>query len=139
MIIHPLRFKPGQDLKVALEEFARKERIHAAWILSGIGSLTELHIRFANAESGTTRNGFFEILSLSGTVSINGVHVHISIADQQGRVEGGHLLDGNIIYTTAEIIITESQEHIFTRELDSESGFKELRVSSNKNPGTPDF
>ena len=139
MTIHPLRLKPGQDLKVALEEFARQERIHAGWLLSGIGSLTQSNIRFANAQEGTIRKGYSEIISLSGTISINGIHVHISIADQQGRVEGGHLLDGNVIYSTAEIIIAESKDHIFSREYDAQSGFKELRVSSNKNPGTPDF
>ena len=139
MTIYPLRLKPGEDLKVALQDFARQGRIHAGWILSGIGSLTRANIRFANAQNGILRQGYFEIICLSGTLSVNGIHLHITIANEQGQLEGGHLLDGNLIYTTAEVIIGASEDHIFSREYDPLSGFKELRVSSNKNPKIPDF
>lgn len=36
----------------------------------------------------------FEIVSLTGTLSRHGAHLHISIADFQGNVVGGHLMDG---------------------------------------------
>jgi uncharacterized protein len=42
------------------------------------------------------------------------------------------LLDENIIYTTAEIIIHQSDEYIFLREHDNTTGFKELVISEMK-------
>jgi hypothetical protein len=42
----------------------------------------------------------------------------LSMSDSLGVTTGGHLLDENLIYTTAEIVISESKNHIFTREKD---------------------
>jgi predicted DNA-binding protein with PD1-like motif len=76
--------------------------------------------------------GFFEIVSLAGTVSKDGSHIHIGISDGEGKTWGGHLLEENLIYTTAEIIIQSSGEFHFTREMDEATGFKELRIKSNQ-------
>ena len=73
-------------------------------------------------------NGHFEIVSLSGTVSINGDHLHMSISDSTGKTTGGHLLEGNIIYTTAEIIIGENKDLVFTREKDGTTSWPELQI-----------
>jgi predicted DNA-binding protein with PD1-like motif len=125
---HVLRFKPGQDLKIELENFVRAKNIEAGWIVTALGSLTDYHIRFANQNAGTRSSGHFEILSLAGIISIHGLHIHIAIADEEGKVIGGHLLNENIIYTTAEIIIQQSDAHIFLREEDSSTSYKELVV-----------
>ena len=93
-----------------------------------MGSLTDYNIRFANAEEGAEGCGYFEIVSLTGTVSINGFHIHISISDSAGKTIGGHLLDGNMIYTTAEIIIQEAADFIFTREKDGSTAWEELKI-----------
>lgn len=128
MLIHAIRLKPGQDLKKALADFARENKITASWIVSGIGSLTHTNIRYANQSAGNIQNGYFEILSLAGTMSVHGAHLHICIADEKGICSGGHLLDGNIIYTTAEIIIGESKDLTFTREHDGTTEWKELQI-----------
>jgi hypothetical protein len=36
----------------------------------------------------------FEIVSLTGTLSRHGAHLHVAVADFQGNVVGGHLMDG---------------------------------------------
>lgn len=128
MLIHAIRLKPGQDLKKALTDFVRQKKITASWIVSGIGSLTQTNIRYANQSTSNIQNGYFEILSLSGTMSIHGSHLHLCIADEKGICSGGHLLDGNIIYTTAEIIIGESKDMIFTREKDGTTEWEELQI-----------
>jgi uncharacterized protein len=128
MLIHAIRLKPGQDLKKALTDFVREKQIAASWIVSGIGSLTQTNIRYANHLEGMIRNGYFEILSLSGTLSMHGSHIHICVADERGSCSGGHLLDGNIIYTTAEIIIGESTDMIFKREKDGTTEWEELQI-----------
>ena len=128
MLIHALRLKPGQDLKQALNDFVRQNKITAAWIMSGIGSLQEANIRYANQPHGKSETAYFEILNMSGTLSMYGCHVHLSVADKNGTTTGGHLLDGNIIYTTAEIVIGESKELVFKREKDGSTDWPELTI-----------
>jgi uncharacterized protein len=67
-----------------------------------------------------------------GTVSVNGSHIHISISDEKGQTIGGHLLEGNVVYTTAEIVIQEEDDLVFTREHDGTTGFKELQIKNKK-------
>jgi|SRR5688572_15475030 len=125
---YAIRLKPGQDLKLSIQDFIRTNNIEAGWIVTAFGSLTDYHIRFANQNAGQKAFGHFEILSLSGTLSIHGSHIHICIADETGKTLGGHLLDDNIIYTTAEIIIQQSDKHIFLREPDEKTFWKELVI-----------
>ena len=126
---HAFRLKPGEDLKKSIELFLKEKNIKAAGIVTCVGSLTEANIRFANQPNGKLMKGHFEIVSLTGVLSINGSHIHISIADEKGKTIGGHLLDGCLIYTTAELIITELSDLDFKRELDPTFGYKELVIT----------
>lgn len=87
-----------------------------------------MKIRFANQSFSTLLNDKYEILSLSGTLATTGVHLHIIIAEQEGKILGGHLNDGCIIYTTAEIVIGATTEFAFIRTLDAQTGYKELEI-----------
>ena len=126
---YAFRLQPGSDLKKEIESFVRTNTIQAGWIACGVGSLTDYHIRFANQKKGSKGNGHFEIISLTGTVSVNGCHIHIVISDSEGRTTGGHLLDENIVYTTTEIIIQSEDTLVFTREEDEQTGWKELKIT----------
>ncbi len=128
MKAHALRLLPQQDLKKELLAWAKTQNIQAASILTCVGSLTQLNIRLAKASVGTKREGFFEIVSLVGTFSNSGAHFHIAVADETGVVTGGHLLDENIIYTTAEIVVAELPEFVFERAVDEGTGCLELFV-----------
>lgn len=132
MKIFALRLKPGDDLRQSLTNFAKKEDIKAGFILTAIGSLQQATIRFANQDTNTLLTDKFEILSLNGTIATTGVHLHIAIADKQGNTIGGHLSDGCIIYTTAEIIVGISEEFTFLRSLDTQTGYEELEIIINK-------
>lgn len=125
---HALRLKPGADLRRELQLYAERNGIEAGWIVTCAGSLTDYHIRFANQPDGAGGTGHFEIVSLTGTLSKNGSHLHISIADSTGRTIGGHLLEGNRIYTTAEIILQEDPSLVFTREKDGTTPWEELQI-----------
>ena len=59
---------------------------------------------------------------------MSGTHLHMSVANSDGETIGGHVLDGSIIFTTAEIVIAELSGLVFTREHCPLSGFNELRV-----------
>ena len=125
---HAFRLKPGADLKKEIEAFVKTNNIQAGWISCGVGSLTDYNIRFANQPGGSKDSGHFEIVSLIGTVSVNGSHIHINISDSTGKTLGGHLLDSNLVYTTAEIVIQESDDFIFTSEKDGSTPWEELQV-----------
>lgn len=127
---HIFRLMPGEDLKKQVEQFVMDKQIKAGWISSCVGSLINFAIRFANQPAATIGHGFFEVLSVTGTVSINGCHLHICISDGNGSTSGGHLTAGNIIYTIAEIVILSTDAVVFTREQDKNTGWWELCVKS---------
>jgi len=126
----PVRLHPNQDLRQALEALLAQEQVSAAFIVSGIGSLSTAMIRFAGQSDATALHGDFELLTLAGSLSPDGAHLHITIADAQGRVTGGHVTPGCIIRTTAEILLALLPDHQFTREPDTTSGCNELVIRS---------
>lgn len=127
------RLKPGADLKKSIENIVQANKIDTGWIVTCAGSLTEYNLRFANQSAGTSGTGHFEIVSLVGTVSISGSHLHISLSDSTGKITGGHLLEGCKIYTTAEIVLQETNKYSFSRENDGSTLWKELQVEENQN------
>ena len=86
------------------------------------------NLRFANQPQPTRIDGPLEIVSLSGTLSKHGIHLHLSVADGDGKMTGGHLKVGSEIYTTAEIVLGVYPDLIFDRELDETYGYQELVV-----------
>ena len=131
MKIFALRLKPDQDLRQSLKTFAEEQNIKAGFILTAIGSLKQATIRFANQSVSTALPNKFEILSLNGTLATTGVHLHICISDKEGKTIGGHLDNGCIVYTTAEIVIGASEEFSFIRTIDEQTGYKELEIIPN--------
>jgi len=127
MRIHVLRLRPGQDLKAELRQFTQA-RLKAGLILTAVGSFTQVCLRWAGAETAATLSGKFELVSLVGTLCPEGVHLHLCVADNQGQVRGGHLLNGCVIYTTAEIILGELEDIQFSRSLDPATGHHELVI-----------
>lgn len=125
---HAMRLRPGQDLRVELERWAKDEHIAAACIVTAVGSLTRASIRYANREQATVLEGHFEVTSLVGTLSEAGSHLHITVADEEGRTYGGHLEEGSSIYTTMEVVVGRLPGVVFARELDPTYGYDELVV-----------
>jgi predicted DNA-binding protein with PD1-like motif len=127
---HFLKLSPGDDLRQSLTEFCKTHQVHAGSIFSGVGSLKTIKLRKANSDSYYESQEPHEILTISGLLSIDGVHIHLSIADKDARVYGGHLSDGNKIFTTCEVVIASYSNVRFDRELDPSTGFKELKIRS---------
>ena len=125
---YTFRLKPGQDLFDSIEAFVMEKQVKAGCLLSGVGSLTHAALRLANREFISDFEGHFEIVSITGTVSIHGSHLHISVSDGDGRTIGGHLGPGCKIYTTAEIVIGVFDDVIYKREFAEDSGYEELVV-----------
>jgi hypothetical protein len=123
-----VRLRPDQDLKETLVELVQQQNIAAGCVLTCAGSLKRATLRLADQTEGTRYDGKFEIVSLSGTLSPDGCHFHLALADEDGRVIGGHLLPGCIVHTTAEIVIGLLPHLRFRREPDPATGYDELVV-----------
>ena len=132
-----LRLQPGDDMVQSLNNFVKQENLKSAFILTCVGSLKQAIVRLANADRNRkdefiSVNEPVEIVSLVGTLSLSGMHLHVSLADGKGKVIGGHLMANNsVVHTTVEIVIGSCAEINFGREFDPKTGYKELAVSNN--------
>lgn len=129
---YTFRLGPGQDLFDSVEAFIHEKQVEAGCMLSGVGSLVHARLRLANREAYAEYEGHFEIVSLMGTLSIHGSHLHISIADEDGTTIGGHLGTGCTVYTTVEIVVAVFDDVLYRREFAEDSGYDELTVYSKK-------
>ena len=129
MRVVPLRLQPGDDLRQALEAWMGEQQEQAGCVISAVGSLSVAQLRLAGATDATVIRGDLEILSLAGTLSPDGAHLHLAVADSKGAVIGGHLCVGSLVRTTAELVIGLLPEWQFRRELDPATGYPELRIT----------
>lgn len=130
----PLRVAPGEDLRRALEAVVAAQGQSAAFVLAGIGSLQDARLRLAGAAEPELLAGDTEILTLSGSVWPGGSHLHATLAGADGAVRGGHLAYGNLVRTTAEVLLALLPGWQFSRARDAATGDDELVVR----PAPPD-
>ena len=126
---YTFRLKKGADLKKGITKYVKENNISGV-ILSGVGSLDKLSIRLADGESTLEKEEQYEIVSLNGTLSTDGIHLHIAVSDNDGKTIGGHLKDGSIINTTAEICLLDIPNIKFSREYDEDTGYNELVIKN---------
>jgi uncharacterized protein len=124
----PLRIGPGADLRAELAAVPARHGVAAAFVVQGIGSLSVAQIRFAGRPDCTALHGDLEIVSLGGSLSPDGPHLHIAVSDADGRVTGGHMGPGCIVRTTAEVLVALLPDFRFSREDDPATGYKELFI-----------
>ncbi len=130
----PLRLQPGADLRRALEAAVAERDCEAAFVLSGVGSLSVAWLRLAGAPDAKELDGPLEVVTLAGSVAVDGSHLHASLSDAQGRVLGGHLGYGCRVRTTAEVLLALLPQWRFSREADAATGFDELVVRCRQAP-----
>jgi len=131
METYAIRLNPGDDLKTKLIEYTQEYDVKAGCVLTCVGSLDDVTIRVADGKTIKKYKGQYEIVSLVGTLGLDDVHIHMSFSDINGNVYGGHLKEGCKIHTTAEIVIGKLEHLVFTREYDEQTGYNELKISSN--------
>lgn len=130
--VYIIRLHPGDDLRKKVDEFVKQKKIMAGYIITCVGTLKQVTLRLANKNETSIWKDYYEILSLSGTLSPDGNHLHLAAASKEGETIGGHLTEGCIVSTSAEIVIGADPNVIFTRETDSITNLKELRIYPNK-------
>jgi predicted DNA-binding protein with PD1-like motif len=147
--VHAIRLSPGEDLVPALKRAANQamqaSNSTAAFVMTAVGSVSEVTLRMAHAFAGSHPIRVFptrlEIVSLVGTFSYNsGMHLHMSLSDAEGSVIGGHLIAGKI-FTTLELVLGTIETVDFSRQMDARTGYRELVVEKQqeKEPGEAPF
>jgi len=132
----PIRLSPGDDLRAAIEAAVRAADCRAAFVISGIGSLSGAGLRFAGAAQPRRFSGDIEILSLAGSIAFDGTHssshLHMALSTASGEVFGGHVMPGCTVRTTAEILLALLPEWAFSRTPDAATGYQELVVRARE-------
>lgn len=126
---HAFRLRRGDDLLLNIRAYAQAHNIAAAAIVSGVGCVTGAVIRDASGVATHELSGRYEIVSITGTVSAARTHLHIALAGEDMQVIGGHLCEGTIVNTTCEVVLAEIPGVTFSKELDPQTGYNELKIS----------
>ena len=100
----PLKLAPGSDLRLSLEDLARREGIDG-FVLGVVGNLTRAAFQCPGQSEPTVLEGDLEVITLNGTLSPDSVHLHLSLSDGACQVWGGHLEPGTIVQKGADVLI----------------------------------
>jgi predicted DNA-binding protein with PD1-like motif len=130
-----IRLSPGVDLKREIAGFVVANGVEAGVVLSSVGSLEQANLRFAENSEATLLDGPFEIIGMTGTLSYDGVHLHIALADSNGKTVGGHLMEGSHVHTTCELVVGVVEDVKYERKVDPNTGYNELVIKNRSNWG----
>lgn len=107
-----IRLEIGEEIIESIKDVCTRYSVKGAYI-TGIGALKKAVVGVFNMDTKVYKsneyNCFTELTALCGNASVmNGesyIHLHASLADENGHAFGGHLNEG-VIGATAEIFIT---------------------------------
>ena len=100
----PLKLAPGSDLRLSLEELAQRDGI-SGFVVGVVGNLTKASFQCPGQAEPTVLEGDLEVITLNGTFSPEGVHLHLSLSDGACQVWGGHLEPGTIVQKGVDLLI----------------------------------
>jgi predicted DNA-binding protein with PD1-like motif len=118
------RLSENEDLLNAIKEKAEQNGIQSGFFFL-IGTVKRAVMGYY--KEGNYKQikvaGPLEIVSCKGNVSLREdgelvAHAHISVADEEGRMFGGHLLPGCPIDATGELVLIETPEAKMKRVLE---------------------
>ena len=94
----------GSDLRLSLEALAQRDGI-SGFVLGVVGNLTKASFQCPGQAEPTVLEGDLEVITLNGTFSPEGVHLHLSLSDGSCQVWGGHLEPGTIVQKGVDLLI----------------------------------
>ena len=130
MKTYAFRLHRGDDLRLALTRFARENHLRGAVVLSCVGCLSHWRLRDASGVNVQEKTEPVEIVSATGTLSQDRLHLHLSLSRKDLSTIGGHLAEGCIVNTTAEIVLLELPGVRFSGAFDASTGYRELVIGT---------
>jgi len=100
----PIHLEAGSDLRTSLEHLAASEQ-SSGFVLSVVGNLSQASFACPGLDEPTVLRGELEIITLQGTLSPQGVHLHLSFSDPGCQVWGGHLEHGSLVLKGADLLV----------------------------------
>ena len=133
-----VRFDPGERLLEGLRELIRTEGIRMGLVVSGIGTLSDCRLHQAIAgypPNLMTRHqeylelkGSYEIASIQGIIADGEPHLHITLSEGHETI-AGHLEEGCLVLTLAELAILRAQGEPVRREYRGPEKIKRLTAT----------
>jgi len=100
----PLHLDPGSDVRRSIEQLAQQQGV-SGFVLSVVGNLAQAAFQCPGKSRPTVLGGELEIITLQGTFSPAGVHLHLSFSDAECQVWGGHLEPGSLVLKGADLLL----------------------------------
>ena len=100
----PLHLEAGSDVRRSLEQLALAHNA-GGFVLSVVGNLSQAAFACPGKSAPTVLAGELEIITLQGTISPDGVHLHLSFSDASCQVWGGHLEHGTLVLRGADLLV----------------------------------
>ncbi|MFA5995601.1 MAG: PPC domain-containing DNA-binding protein [Patescibacteria group bacterium] len=124
-----IRLMSGEELITTLTKFFQEQNIKGGWI-NGIGGSQEIELASFNLESKQYTNKlfndqFYEVTSIQGNISVEKLHIHVTLANHQYQVFGGHC-NKLVANPTIELVIRPFTE--LHRAMESEIGLALLKL-----------
>lgn len=135
--VYAVRLEAGEDIIEGITKLCEQYNIRHGVIVSGIGSLSKASFYdpapFPEKPGGygygnpIVFEGGIELISLSGVICEDdeknvSLHIHGAFADGEGKSYAGHLIKGNHVLITVELIIEEFENIYMARKLDEKLG-----------------
>ena len=99
-----LKLSTGNDLLASLDEIAVNEN-SLGYVLGIVGNLSSAAFQCPGQKEPEILHGELEIITLNGTISPKGSHLHLSVSDSACKVWGGHLEYGSKILKGTDLLL----------------------------------
>ena len=124
---HSLKLSPDCDLIICIKDFSLAHKLFG-YVSGVVGNLKKACIQCPGNQEINTFEGNLEIVSLNGHFDNGDVHLHLSFADDECNVFGGHLEEGSIVKKGTDILLVSFKKktiHISDNDLiDNQSRVK---------------
>jgi predicted DNA-binding protein with PD1-like motif len=126
-----LRLDKGEDLLEGIQAALREHQLRDGMVISGIATVSHCRLHqvqgtdYPAVDKILELDGPLEVMNISGISADGALHLHATVADQNGRAYGGHVEPGCTVLYLAEIAVLEAPDAKMTRER-SEHGIFQL-------------
>ena len=108
---HSLRLSPESDLIHSIKEYSLAHNLYG-YVSGVVGNLRKVCIQCPGNEEINKFEGNLEIVSLNGHFNKGVLHLHLSFADEECNVFGGHLEEGCIVKKGVDILLISCEDKI---------------------------